>query len=35
MTRLPVRVDPIELVRDALAGLRSGEVVIADRGVPQ
>jgi hypothetical protein len=27
--KLPVRVDPIELVRNALAGLKFGEVVIA------
>jgi hypothetical protein len=27
--KLPTRVDPIELVRNALAGLKFGEVVIA------
>jgi len=29
VTKLPSRVDPIELVRSALSGLRFGEVVIA------
>ncbi len=29
MTKPAVRVDPIDLVRNALAGLRFGEVVIA------
>jgi hypothetical protein len=29
LTKQPTRVDPVELIRNALTGLRSGEVVIA------